>query len=215
MSTAFRRLLPDLELTELHLNGRLYTWSNEQSHPTLTRIDRTFVSSDWLDLYPHHRLKAMSTACSDHAPMLPLSNVDSPVFRRFKFEAIWPCFPGFLEAVHEGWNLTLQNADACRILDYKLRDTAKALKRWSQRFVGSVRLQLAVAREVIFKLEQAHAFPGRVAPSPGTQGQVPWVGLPCSGDCAPESCTCPKAMRTRSFFICKHVAGIGRPWLRS
>jgi endonuclease/exonuclease/phosphatase family metal-dependent hydrolase len=66
---AFRRFLQDLKLAELHLNDKLYTWSNEQSHPTLTRIDRAFVSSDWLDFFPHHRLKALSAACSDHAPL--------------------------------------------------------------------------------------------------------------------------------------------------
>jgi hypothetical protein len=31
----FRRFLNDLELDELHLHGRLFTWSNEMSHPTL------------------------------------------------------------------------------------------------------------------------------------------------------------------------------------
>jgi hypothetical protein len=40
------------------------------------------------------------------------------------------------------------------VLDFKLRNTTKVLKRWSQKFVGSVRLQLAVAKEVIFQLEQ-------------------------------------------------------------
>jgi hypothetical protein len=45
--------------------------------------------------------------------------------------------------------------DTFRSLDIKLRSTAKSLKRWNQKFVGSVRFQLAVAKEVIFKLEQA------------------------------------------------------------
>lgn len=42
-----------------------------------------------------------------------------------------------------------------RALDYKFCNTAKVLKQWSQKFVGSIRLQLAVAREVTLKLEQA------------------------------------------------------------
>jgi hypothetical protein len=36
---AFRSFLDERELIELHLQGRLYTWSNEQAHPTLSRID--------------------------------------------------------------------------------------------------------------------------------------------------------------------------------
>jgi hypothetical protein len=54
----------------------------------------------------------------------------------------------------EGWSLTLQNVDACHILGFKLHNTARSLKRWSQKFVGSIRLPMAMAREVIHKLEQ-------------------------------------------------------------
>lgn len=43
----FRRLLSDLELKQLHLHGRLFTWSNERTHRTLERIDRIFISLDW------------------------------------------------------------------------------------------------------------------------------------------------------------------------
>jgi hypothetical protein len=147
----FQRLLQDLDLAERHLNDRLYTWSNELLHPTLTRIDHAFACSSWLDLDPHHRLREISSACSNHAPLLLHSNADSPFFKRFKFEAVWPRFPGFLDAVQEVWHLTIQNADDCRTLDFKLCNTPKAVKRWSQQFVGSIRIQLAVARQVIFK----------------------------------------------------------------
>jgi hypothetical protein len=34
--TAFRNFQQEVELSELHLHGRLYTWSNEQAHLTLT-----------------------------------------------------------------------------------------------------------------------------------------------------------------------------------
>jgi hypothetical protein len=44
------------------------------------------------------------------------------------------------------------------VLDFKLRATAKALRSWSNKFIGSIRLQLAVAREVILKLDQAQEF---------------------------------------------------------
>jgi hypothetical protein len=44
---------------------------------------------------------------------------------------------------------------ACRVLDFKLRNTAKSLKKWSQKYVRSVQLQLVVAKEVVFKLDQA------------------------------------------------------------
>jgi hypothetical protein len=40
----FCRLLNEAALKEVHLNGHLFTWSNERAHPTLERIDRPFIS---------------------------------------------------------------------------------------------------------------------------------------------------------------------------
>jgi hypothetical protein len=52
----FCRFLNDVSLKELHLGGRLFTWSNERSHPTLERIDREFVSKEWDEIYPNNDL---------------------------------------------------------------------------------------------------------------------------------------------------------------
>jgi hypothetical protein len=45
---SFRRVLDDLHLDELHLSGRLFTWSNHRDSPTLERLDRVFASMEWL-----------------------------------------------------------------------------------------------------------------------------------------------------------------------
>lgn len=82
------------------------------------------------------------------------SNTQLTTKKRFKFEAIWPRFPGYLQAVQEGWVYSLQNVDIFRTLDYKFRNTATVLKRWSQEHIGSIRLQLAIAKEVVFRLDK-------------------------------------------------------------
>jgi hypothetical protein len=75
--------------------------------------------------------------------------------KRFCFEATWPRFPGFLQAVEAGWQPSLSNTDAFCSLDYKLRNIMNTLRSWSYKFVGSVLLQLVVANEVVHKLDQA------------------------------------------------------------
>ena len=42
----FRRTVAALELQDLHLHGRCFTWSNERDVPTLVRLDRVLVSID-------------------------------------------------------------------------------------------------------------------------------------------------------------------------
>jgi hypothetical protein len=60
MMARFRRTLSALELKELYLNGRRFTWSNEREHPTLEKLDRVFSTVDWETLYPDAFLSAMS-----------------------------------------------------------------------------------------------------------------------------------------------------------
>ena len=66
----FRRALDAMALDELYLHGRLYTWSNERVRLTLERLDRAFATLPWLELFPDHRLRALSSECSDHSPLL-------------------------------------------------------------------------------------------------------------------------------------------------
>jgi hypothetical protein len=57
--------------------------------------------------------------------------------------------------VQLGWSAELFHVDPFRALDYKFRCLAKTLKSWIAKRIGSVRLQLAVAREVILRLDTA------------------------------------------------------------
>ena len=152
MMGRFRNFIDEAELQELLLRGRLYTWSSERDNPTLERIDRVFASEEWMLSFPDHDLSALSTDCSDHAPLLLKTDCTLPHLKRFRFENIWPKFDGFLLVVEEAWNAPLPcpGLDAFRALEFKLRATAKALKSWNAKHVGSVRLQLAIAKELVF-----------------------------------------------------------------
>lgn len=151
----FRRALDDIQLDELYLHGRLYTWSNERRRPTLERIDRAFATADWLERFPNHHLKCLSSDCSDHVPLLLQLHSEPWAKPRFRFEAFWARLDGFEEVVRQAWDCSLPNVDACRVVDFKLRAIAKALQSWSMRNVGSVRLQLFMAREIIAQLDAA------------------------------------------------------------
>lgn len=151
----FRCLLNDLELKELHLHGRLFTWSNERLHRTLEHIDWVFVSVEWEDAYPNSYLHSLYSACSYHAPLLLQLNAFLRSRKRFHFESICVCYTGFLKVILEAWHCPLVEADPFRRLDYMLRNTAQALQHWRGCFVGIVRLQLAIAKEVVHRLEMA------------------------------------------------------------
>jgi hypothetical protein len=101
---AFRRLLDDLELKELKLLGRKYTWSNNRTH---TRIERAFCTSEWDLMLPNCSLQAVSSLVSDHCPLLLVGSTNVHKFRGFRFESFWPKLPGFMEEVSQAWNRDL------------------------------------------------------------------------------------------------------------
>ena len=95
--------------------------------PTLVRLDRAFASVDWFTAFPVHCLRALSSDCSDHCPLLLLLDSQPWVKKRFRFESFWVSLPDFLEVVAAAWAAPVLGVDAFRVVDVKLRAVAKAL----------------------------------------------------------------------------------------
>jgi hypothetical protein len=64
----FHRFLNDALLKEINLQGRLFTWSTERTHPTLERIDRAFISNEYGGMFLNNEMHLLASICSDHAP---------------------------------------------------------------------------------------------------------------------------------------------------
>ncbi|XP_010230205.1 uncharacterized protein LOC104582388 [Brachypodium distachyon] len=56
----FRGALDVLQLKEINLGGRRFTWSNEQENPVLAKIDHVFCSDDWDMMFPNALLLAIA-----------------------------------------------------------------------------------------------------------------------------------------------------------
>jgi hypothetical protein len=149
----FRSFIDRAQLEEINMVGRSFSWSNRRDRPTLELLDHVFVSVEWLLEFPSHALKPLSSQCSNHCPLLLLINVFQGARRRFRFESFWTKVPGFSEVVTRAWASTVEGVDPFRLLDHKFRNVAVELRRWSNARIGSIRLQLAVAHEVIFRFD--------------------------------------------------------------
>jgi hypothetical protein len=62
---------------------------------------------------------------------------------------------GFLDTVKAVWSAQHPDAGPLRLIDHLLHETVKALVKWSVKAVGSIRMQIQVAKEAIFRLEVA------------------------------------------------------------
>jgi hypothetical protein len=151
----FNHTIDYLQLLELDLNGKLYTWSNEQDAPTMSRIDRFLATTEWHDFFPQADLQAIGSMTSDHCPLVMQGMAAFSFYKGFRFEAFWTKIDGFNEVVQQAWTSSVRSSDAVLRLHVKMTRTAKALLIWRWKTVGNFNVQLAIIQTVLTLLEKA------------------------------------------------------------
>jgi hypothetical protein len=152
----FRWLVNDLELKEIPLLDRRYTWSNEREAPTLIKLDRVLCTAGWEAVYLEAILQSQATEILDHCPLLLGLKQGVRGKKKFHFESFWTKLEGFQEVVVESWNAPVVPVPGpLEQFSIKLKRLTRALQSWSQKKVGHVKLQLAIAREILHRLEIA------------------------------------------------------------
>jgi hypothetical protein len=94
-------MINSLNLRELELSGRQYTWVNNLQIPTYDKLDRVLVGTNWELKYPKVSVQALAREISDHSPLLLSSEQPSKPnnANMFKFELSWLLKEGFYEMV--------------------------------------------------------------------------------------------------------------------
>jgi hypothetical protein len=85
----FNVVIDSLDLREVSMVGRQFTWANNLPEATYEKLDRVLMDFDWEDKFPMVSVRALERieALSDHAPILVTTgSVRPPCIRRFKFE---------------------------------------------------------------------------------------------------------------------------------
>jgi hypothetical protein len=80
------RALNHLEVKEVNLIDKRFTWSSNQQSLTMIRIGNVFCTPAWEN-------------CYDHPFLRPLSLIPHKVKTKFRFESSWPSMSGFQEIV--------------------------------------------------------------------------------------------------------------------
>jgi hypothetical protein len=98
----FNSFLANLELVDLPLIGRAFTWF----HPngvTMSRLDRILISNSWFDVWGGPNAWVLSRDVADHCPLvLKYSSADwGP--KPFRFNNFWLLCRDFKDVVKVTW----------------------------------------------------------------------------------------------------------------
>ena len=102
----FNAVIDSLDLREVFMSGRQFTWANSLPEPTYEKLDRVLMDTEWENKYPMVSVRALERIekLSDHAPILLTTVNPTPVRKRpFKFELGWLYREGFHDMVKRVW----------------------------------------------------------------------------------------------------------------
>jgi endonuclease/exonuclease/phosphatase family metal-dependent hydrolase len=85
----YNDVIDSLDLREVSMTDRQFTWANSLPDPTYEKLDRILTDTDWEDKYPMVFVCALERIekLSDHASILSTTGSPRPLCKRpFKFE---------------------------------------------------------------------------------------------------------------------------------
>ncbi|KAF8730243.1 hypothetical protein HU200_017221 [Digitaria exilis] len=154
LMNSFRWILDELELKEIHLHGRQFTWTSETANPTQTKIDHILCTRDWELQHTDCYLQAIGTSVSDHCPMVMTCKPFHRQYKGFRFESYWLKQQGFMDLVKAIWDRPTHSNNKARVLHIKLARLGKALRNWSKQRVEELKQQAQLAEQIVFQLDQ-------------------------------------------------------------
>nr|XP_025628637.1 uncharacterized protein LOC112721825 [Arachis hypogaea] len=141
----FKDWVQDMQLMDLPLNDRKFTWFSGRS---CSRIDRVLVNVEWIEEFPEVRLKGGPRGLSDHCPLIVEGNRVGGGPRPFRTLDSWFTHEGFLRMVkNERRNL----GDAQ--FTSKLKALIGPLRNWHKENFGNMDKILKMFEEEIQKLD--------------------------------------------------------------
>jgi exonuclease III len=133
----FGRFLEDVELIDLLLLGRRFTWCHA-NRVAMSRIDRVWVSPEWLDMWGDCSVWVSSRDVSDHCPLVLkyANNEWGP--KPFRFNNYWLENKSFKKIVEECWRGQVVEGWMAIVLKEKLKSLKVCLKEWNSLEYGCV-----------------------------------------------------------------------------
>jgi hypothetical protein len=142
---AFNDFIKDSGIKEMDRKGCKYTWSNKQSTPIMSALDRVLTYTRWDQFYKKASCETLTIVGSYHCPIIV--NTDDYRFQQqhnFRFEIAWLSQVGFREQVIASWPVRGGS---------KIQDFWREIKTYTRRFCkgwGQIQIVKSKKRKRIY-----------------------------------------------------------------
>lgn len=123
-------------LLEVEVPNRRYTWTNKRRIPTMAKLDRILINTDWSQSFVCTSAKSEVATTSDHTPIIVDIKADLPSSKLFKLENYWLQMPVFQNLVTQSWIRGTRNLTNISRINLKLRRLRARIRSWAKRNIS-------------------------------------------------------------------------------
>lgn len=146
----FNSLISELQLCDVPLKNRRYTWTSKRPDPSFSKIDRVFMTTDWSLCFPVITLTALEMVVSDHVPLLLTCKQRQTKATPYRLEKFWFKYPEVRNKVRDIWQQTDMNRRLqCKEFDEKIKRLHHELRAWHKLNFGKMEEQLVHCKNAI------------------------------------------------------------------
>ena len=138
-------IIDSLDLRELDLSNRKFTWANSRKIPTYERRDRILVSTEWESKFRLATVQALTREISDHTPLLldTCNGTHGNKQSGFKFELSWLLRDDFYELVVDVWKKEMRGRTPLQHWRSKIQRFRQFLRGWAKNVSGQYKKEKA------------------------------------------------------------------------
>jgi hypothetical protein len=158
----FNAIIESLDLREIALSGRQFTWANRCTIPTYEKLDRILARVEVEQKFPLLSVHALTRSGSDHTPLL--LDFGSPAHggknSSFSFELSWLKQEGFIDMVKNEWSSVQNESSPIESWQKKIRHLRQFLHGWARNISGEYKKEKERLLNIIDSLDiKAETFP--------------------------------------------------------
>jgi hypothetical protein len=152
----FNAVIDGLNLRELEMTERKFTWANNLQNPTYEKLGRILMSIEWEQKFPLSTVQALNQDISDHTPLFLSTGEPSSMCNhtQFRFELRWLLRDGFIEMIKELWTNTEAEGSSMEIWQIKIRRVRQFLRGWAKNVSGNNRKEKKKILNTVDRLDK-------------------------------------------------------------
>lgn len=155
LMSSFNDVIRDIQLIDIPLKNRLFTWSNKRPVPTHSKIDRIFLASEFSLNFKIISLHALEVLVSDHAPLLLSCKNEPQQKKEYKLEMFWLSNPQSNTIIKDVWseNRSMQG-QGLQKFEENTKTMHEGLRSWHCQNFGEMEKQLSFCKKTILMFDQ-------------------------------------------------------------